>query len=146
MEFECAVGKIRYTLSVADRYLTKRINEEHLPILASHIPLFYILPEDRSVMIFNEISKRWQISKSSLSEIINKYQVLGILSKRECPQDKRSIYVALTEEGLEIRASLKRFEAEFLDLMLSGLSEASRAEFEQDLDHVVRNAIEYQKM
>ncbi len=145
MKFECAVGKMRYTLSVAERYLTRRISEDDLPILASHIPLFYILPEDKSAMMFNEVSKKWQISKSSLSDIINKYQALGILSKLECPQDKRSIYIALTEAGLEIRVCLKKYEGEFLDLMLSGLSEASKAEFEKNLDHVVRNATKYQK-
>lgn len=145
MRFECAIGKIRYMLSVADKFLTRRITEENLPILSSHIPLFYILPVDKSAIVFGEVSKRWQISKSSLSDIINKYQGLGIISKHECLEDKRSIYIALTDEGLKIRETLKVFEAEFLELLLTGLADDEKKEFEGYLDQAVQNAINFQK-
>ncbi len=139
MRFECAIGKIRYILGQADRFLTQKISEEGLPILVNHIPLFYILPEDKSHLLFNEVVDRWKISKSSLSDIITKYQGIDIVEKRECILDKRSVYVSLTEKGLEVRASLKRYETEFLDKMLEGISVEERVVLEGILDKAVKN-------
>ncbi|OOM71041.1 MarR family protein [Clostridium puniceum] len=139
MKNECLLSKINEINTISNKYLAKKIKEEGLPILQNHILLFYILPEDGSALIFNEISNIWQISKSSLSDIINKYESQGIINKCVCVEDKRSVYISLKPEGIYIRHKLKNIEAEILDLMLSNFDKDEKQSFEDNINKALNN-------
>ena len=84
MELGCIFSYINKIGAISNKFLAKRIKEEGLPILQNHSLLFYILPKDKSQLLFSEIVERGKISKSSLSDIINKYENLGLgLEKKE---------------------------------------------------------------
>lgn len=139
MRRQCLIGKIKEICSVSDKYVAKRINEENLKILRNHIPLFYILPNDGTALLFNEISNIWEISKSSLSDIINKYETQGLIKKCICSQDKRSIYISLTSEGLLVKEKLNIIEDEFLDLLLNEFDNTEKDIFESNIDKAINN-------
>lgn len=139
MKNHCILGKINEINSIADKFISKKIKEEGLPILQSHIPLFYILPEDGSPLIFNEISNIWGISKSSLSDIISKYEKQDLIKKCICFEDKRSIYVSLRPEAMYIKQKLLSMEAEFLNLMLNDFQHSERWLFEENIDKALKN-------
>lgn len=107
MNYDCIVLKLRDVAALTDKFYAKRIKELGLPILMNHIPLFYILSESEKPLAFTEIFNMWGISKSSLSEVINKYHKMGFIEKFSSADDKRSFTVVLTEEGKEIRADRK---------------------------------------
>jgi DNA-binding MarR family transcriptional regulator len=139
MKNKCILSKVNEINSISNKFIAKKIKEQGLPILQNHIPLFYILPEDGSYLIFNEISNIWQISKSSLSDIINKYESQGLIKKCTCSEDKRSVYISLKPEALYIKQSLHDIEAEFLDLMLNDFNKDERQVFEDNIDKVLKN-------
>lgn len=139
MKKGCILGKINEINSISNKFIAKKIKEEGLPILQNHIPLFYILPEDGSTMIFNEIANIWQISKSSLSDIINKYENQGLVNKDSCSEDKRSVYISLKPEALYIRQKLESIEKEFLILMLKNFSQNEQQDFEENIDKALLN-------
>lgn len=130
MDRRCIIGKIRSIATKSDKFVDKKIKEKNLPVLKNHIPLFYILPENKEKMIFNELAKEWEISKSSLSDIVNKYENLGIVEKCVCPNDKRLIHVKLTDKALEIKSKLDEIEEEFLDVLLKDFSKDERVIYE----------------
>lgn len=136
---ECLIGKINEISSGYNKFIVKKLKEEGLPILQNHIALFYILSEDRSVLLFNEISNIWEISKSSLSDIINKYENLGLIKKCTCFEDKRSIYISLTSEGLHIRQKLENMESEFLYFLLSDFDKNEIETFETNISKSLSN-------
>lgn len=140
MKNHCILGKINEINSIADKFISKKIQEEGLPILQNHIPLFYILPEDGSPLIFNEISNIWEISKSSLSDIINKYENQGLIKKCICFEDKRSVYVSLKPEALYIKRKLMDMETEFLNFLLNDFEDSERQSFEENINKALRNA------
>lgn len=140
MKYECVIGKMRDINSNTDKFFTKRINEERMPILINHIPLFYILSFNKEPILFNELSKEWGISKSSLSDIINKYQKLGFVNKYSCNDDKRSVYLSLTEEGVKIKDMLGNFEMELIEFLFKDFDTNEREVFEKRIDHVLRNS------
>ena len=140
MKCKCVVGKIRNISLLVDEYLNKKINEEKIPILKNHISLFYILPSNSDSMLFNELSKEWGISKSSLSDIVNKYQKLGFVNKCSCCDDKRSVYLSLTNEGIEMKEILVRYESEFLELFFKGFDTNERENFENQIDRLLYNS------
>lgn len=139
MKNGCILSKINEINSTASKFIVKKIKEERLPVLQNHIPLFFILPEDGTAMIFNEISNIWDISKSSLSDIINKYEAQGLIRKCLCSEDKRCVYISLTSEAIEIRHKLQRIEAEFLYIMLMDFDKNARQIFEDNIDKILIN-------
>lgn len=142
MKNDCILGKINEINSISNKFIAKKIKEERLPILQTHIPLFYILPEDGSPLIFNEISNIWDISKSSLSDIINKYEKQGLIKKCICFEDKRSVYVSLKPESMYIKQKLQSIEAEFLNLMLNDFDKNERQIFEEYINKALKNVKE----
>ncbi|MCB2290158.1 winged helix DNA-binding protein [Clostridium sp. CS001] len=139
MEYKCIIRKINDICNVYDKYIVKRINEERLPILMNHIPLFYILSADGTPLIFNEIANIWKISKSSLSDIIVKYEKLGLIKKCCCSEDKRSVYISLTPEAAIIKEKLREIEDEVRDLLLKDFDKNQRNTFENDIDKALSN-------
>ncbi|WP_297639092.1 MarR family transcriptional regulator [uncultured Clostridium sp.] len=141
MRKQCIIGKIRTISLKSDKFVDKKIKERNLPVLKSHIPLFFILPESKERMLFNEVAKEWDISKSSLSDIINKYEVMDILEKCICPNDKRLVYVSLTDKALEIRKNLDEIEREFLNILLKDFSENERKIYEEYMEMSLKNVV-----
>lgn len=135
----CILGKINQINSISNKFIAKKIKEENLPILLNHVPLFYILPIDGSSMIFNEISSIWEISKSSLSDIINKYENQGLIKKCDCSEDKRSVYISLKPEALYIVEILRNIEAEFLSSMLNNFDNDEKKTFDENINKALKN-------
>lgn len=142
MKKECVIGKIRTISLKSDKFLEKKIKEENLPILRNHIPLFYILPYSGEKILFNELAKAWDISKSSLSDIVNKYEALGFITKCNCCDDKRTVYVGLTKEALYIKDKLDEIEGEFLDILLNEFTKEEREIFEIYIKKSLNNVME----
>lgn len=139
MKGKCIISKINDINAYSIKFVIKRINEERLPILQNHTSLFHILPEDGTTLLFNEIASIWEISKSSLSDIINKYENQGLIKKCTCSEDKRSVHISLTSEGLLMKQKLESIEPEFLDLLLSGFDSDQRRIFEDNIDKALKN-------
>jgi DNA-binding MarR family transcriptional regulator len=141
MEKKCVIAKLNIISEASSKFLTRRIKEEQLSILQNHAMLFNILPEDGSKMLFNEISSAWKISKSSLSDIINKYENQGLIKKCICDADKRSVYISLTSEAIYIKQKLQNIEQEFLNLLLEDFDQEQRKIFEANIDKALKNII-----
>jgi DNA-binding MarR family transcriptional regulator len=135
----CILGKINQINSISNKFIAKKIKEENLPILLNHVPLFYILPEDGSPMIFNEIASIWEISKSSLSDIINKYENQGLIKKCDCSEDKRSVYINLKPEAIYIVGILRNIELEILSSMLNNFHNDEKKTFEENINKALNN-------
>ena len=103
-------------------YTDRRIKEENLPILKSHVLLFNTLPNGMELVSFNEVLNKVKFSKSSLSEIITKYETMGLLEKVNCKDDKRSIYIFLTEEGLKVKNKLDEILSQVLENLLTNFN------------------------
>lgn len=130
----CLITKIRNLSTMLDDYINKRIKEEQLPILKNHIPLFYILSAFGEPILFNEIMKKWGISKSSLSDIICRYERQGLLVKILAEEDKRSIYIAPTKALEKIKKQLDCIEEELLNSVFLECDSEDRLLFEQIID------------
>lgn len=139
MELGCIFSYINKIGSISNKFLTKRIKEEGLPILQNHALLFYRLPEDKSPLLFSEIVKIGKMSKSSLSDIINKYESLGLVSKSICNEDKRNIYINLTDYGVNVKHKLDQIKDEALNAMLDGFDENQKEIFKKYVSKALLN-------
>lgn len=141
MKKKCIIGKLNALNEASNKFVIKKLKDEQIAILQNHSMLFEILPEDGSKLLFNEIAGIWKISKSSLSDIINKYESQGLVNKCVCSEDKRSAYISLTTEGLYIKKKLKTMDKEFLEILLKDFDEEQRKVFEDNMDKALTNII-----
>ncbi len=139
MNQKCVIGNLREVNAELEQFIVKEMKAMAFKVSKKHIPLFYILPEDGGLMVFNELASRWGISKSSLSDIVNKYAALSFLEKHECRDDKRLIYLQLTSDGIEVRKELGRIEEAFKKTIYKNISSNEQATFETVLDKILNN-------
>lgn len=139
MKLDCLIIKMRDIIMNADQFYTEKTKAFGIPILKNHIPLFLLLKDRQDYKLFNEVYKEWGISKSSLSDIINKYQGLGLIEKCSCSDDKRTVYLYLTDKGLRYQQMLLDFEQEFLELAYKGMSDDEKGAFERYLSLTLKN-------
>lgn len=139
MNYECIALKMRDVALLTDKFYAKKIKELGLPILMNHIPLFYILSSSATPLSFTEIFNMWGISKSSLSEVINKYSKMGFVEKISSTDDKRSFAIILTPEGKEIQNILSELEEELLSKFYTNFDSDLRDGFEKNVMQIVDN-------
>jgi DNA-binding MarR family transcriptional regulator len=139
MDNKCIMGKINMISETFDKFMIKKIKAEGLPILQNHITLFHILPEDGSKLLFNQVASIWKISKSSLSDIINKYVNQGLINKFECYEDRRSIHISLTEDAIPIKLRILELEEEFRTALLKNFTQEERVVFEDNINSALNN-------
>ncbi len=137
MKTRCIIGKIWELSSYLDEQVKYKLKEAQLPILRNHIPLFYILPESGEALRFNELAAQWNISKSSLSDIITKYEALGLIKKCECSTDKRNLYLSLTEKAIHLKERLYILEDEILAECFGDFSVEEQALLGKMIDKVL---------
>ncbi|MDP5276044.1 MarR family winged helix-turn-helix transcriptional regulator [Chengkuizengella axinellae] len=139
MRHESLLGKINEINSSSSSYISKRLKEENFPLLRNHLPLFFILPHNGEMMQFNEIASNWNISKSSLSDVLAKYEELGFIKKSQCDSDKRITNIGLTQEAYPILDKLKKIGTDLINILLSDFETEDREIFETYINKVISN-------
>jgi len=139
MENKCILNMINEINSLANKMTKSELSRRGIPVLINHVPLFYILPEDGSSMEFRHLREAWHISKSSLSDILMKYEELGYVKKDATCSDKRCVYIHLTKEALILKKEFLDIEAKVLSIMVSGYSDQERVRLEQDIVNILNN-------
>lgn len=125
--------------SLSNNWIKKEMKVRNIPVLINHVPLFYLLPEDGTSMEFRYLREEWKISKSSLSDLLHKYEALGYIAKDTRCQDKRCVMIGLTSKGLQLKEQFLEIEACVLNTMLAGYSEVDRLKLENDIVNILNN-------
>ena len=136
MEQRCLIGVFRQIAKDLDKQLKIRIRNEGLPILVTHIPLFYILPESGESIPFNDLSNEWEISKSSLSDLVKRYEELDLIYREDSQSDKRVVNFGMTDKGIEIKNKLIMIEDDLLMELMKDLEKSERALLETMLKRI----------
>lgn len=136
---KCVLNMINDINSISNERIQQEIKALNVPVLINHVPLFYILPDDGSSMEFRHIREAWNISKSSLSDILRKYEKLGYVEKDTTCQDKRCVRIRLSTEALELKKKFLVIESKILNQMVTGFSDEEREKLEKDIVKVLNN-------
>lgn len=65
------------------------------------------------------IKERMLDRMSDASRIVDKLKAKGLLDRRECPLDRRSVDILITEQGLELLASMDSIDEDFKQVFKS---------------------------
>ena len=135
----CILNKIGKIGKKSDGYIIEQLKEQQFPVPQNHIHLFYLLPEDGTPLYFKDIAAEWQISKSSLSDIITRYSSLGFIKKDGHCEDKRHVRISITEKARPLKKTLDDLESRFLAEIFRGFSQKEKEAFETQTDKVLNN-------
>lgn len=122
---------------MAENHSKKMFKIKNIPVLSRHVVIFHAIGEEH--LLFHELQTKLQMSKSTLSDAITKYEDLGLIEKIICPNDKRNIYVALTDSGKETLKELIIIDQSFKDQIYVGITKEEQAQVEQFIERMVDN-------
>ena len=138
MEARCLIGVFRQISKDLDKELKVKLKERRVPILVAHITLFYILPQDGETLAFNLLLKKWHISKSSLSDILKRYEQEKLIYRKDSHVDKRVVEFGLSSRGLKVIEDLIHIEDELLEDLMINLKENEKVYIERMLRKIVK--------
>lgn len=86
--------------------------------------LHYLKVIDRTVdMTFGKFAEILEVTKPSVTEIVNKLIQLDVVEKKRCTRDKRRFYIKLTEKGRDIARLSFLAEQKLVDIIVSVLDD-----------------------
>lgn len=86
--------------------------------------LHYLKIIDRTVDItFGKLAEILNVTKPSVTEIVNKLIKLDVVEKARCTRDKRIFYIKLTEKGRNIARVPFLAEQRVVDIMINALDD-----------------------
>ncbi len=133
----CLIGNFKHLSKAAENHSKQMFKIKNIPVLSRHVVIFHEIGEEH--LLFHELQARLQMSKSTLSDAISKYEELGLFEKFICPDDKRNVYVALTNSGREILKELIIIDQSFKDQIYVGITKKERKEIELYIEKMVEN-------
>ena len=87
--------------------------------------LHYLKVIDTTIdMSFGKFAELLEVTKPSVTEIVNKLMQLGVVEKTQCTRDKRIYYIKLTEKGRNIARLPFLAEQRVVDIIVNALDDA----------------------
>ncbi|MDE2026290.1 MAG: MarR family transcriptional regulator [Patescibacteria group bacterium] len=99
--------------------------------------LIFITTHPNSTM--SEIAKHFSIELPSATSLVNKLYKTGLVERKNDKDDRRKIYVVLTEKGVQLLKEGKKIRKQQIEKILSYLSEAEKKQMQSILEKICRS-------
>jgi DNA-binding MarR family transcriptional regulator len=84
------------------RRISRDLEDEGLPPLSWYDVLGALREAPERSLKQVELAERVLLSNSGLSRLVDRIESKGLVERRSCPSDRRSFFVALTDDGAEM--------------------------------------------
>ena len=92
----------------------------------------------------NELGKRTQLGKSTLTEMLDRLEASGHLRRVPSERDGRKTLIELTDKTKRSYKKYERVSQDMLDLFYRGLTDDEIDEFEAFLRRVLSNLVDFE--
>lgn len=79
-------------------------------------------------MLLSEVKQKILVSSGGITYLIDRLEAKSLVERRDCPEDRRASYAALTAEGEALMQRIFPEHARMLEQTLSGLSAEEQVE------------------
>lgn len=122
------------------RFLEKELRACGLKGIAGpHGSIFNCLYHNGGQMKVMEISAKIGRSKSTVTELVNKLEVCGYVTKTDCRDDGRCVYVILTDKGKAIQKDFEAISKKLIERAYKGFSEGEKEILVKGLEKMRNN-------
>ena len=77
-------------------------------------------------LLQGDVQRRVLVSSGGITYLVDRLVHRGLVERRPCPEDRRAIYAALTDEGRRLLERIFPAHASAIERAVSGLDEAER--------------------
>ena len=126
---------------LSNRIFTKKLKEYGLDELNSaQGRIMFVLWREDNISI-HELSKKTQLSKSTLTSMLDRLEKAGFIKRVHSSKDRREIIIKLTEKNISLQDKYVDVSQEMNKLFYNKLSEVEIDEFENYLRRILDNLI-----
>lgn len=126
---------------VSGRIFNKLLKKYHIDqINSAQGRILYVLWENDEIPI-NEIGKKTQLEKSTLTSMLDKLEKDGFISRFPSKVDRRKIIIKRTEKDKKLQQKYTSISTEMTNLFYQGFSENEIDIFENCLTKILNNLI-----
>ena len=131
------IGSLREKYS---RFLEKELRACGVQgMVGSHGAIFKCLYENGGQMRVMDIAKRIGRSKSTVTELVNKLEAIGYVTKANCSVDGRCTYVTLTDKGHTVKRDFDAISKKLIDKAYKGFTEEEKEILVKGLEKMWKN-------
>ena len=128
---------------LSGRIFSKRLKELEIEISPGQGRILFSLWQEDGISI-NELGKRTQHGKSTLTEALDKLEENGHLRRVPSERDGRKTLIELTGKTKRSYKKYEQVSQEMLDLFYRGLTDKEIDEFEAFLRRVLSNLVDFE--
>ena len=129
---------------IANRIFNKMLKDHGLEELNSgQGRVLFVLWHQDNIPI-SELSAKTQLSKSSLTTMLDRLENKGFLM-RGTGKDRRETIVKLSDKSKKLKEAYVKISEEMTEVFYGNLTEGERDNFEDYLNRILRNLIEKSK-
>ena len=92
-----------------------------------------------------ELATKTSLGKTTLTSMLDRLEQSDYITREPDKEDKRKVFICLTEKSKSLRQSYEDVSHEMLALFYDGLSEEQVDVFEETLNHILTNLNTYEE-
>jgi DNA-binding MarR family transcriptional regulator len=100
--------------------------------------IMFVLWQNDGIAI-NDLAKETSLSKSTLTSMLDRLEIAGLVRRKASKKDRRKINIWRTEKDKSLQKQYISFSKKMTDIYYNGLSEGEITQFEQMLEHIFKN-------
>lgn len=126
-----------FIMDVATRRITKFYNRRlrKFGITYNHLFILKCLWEQEGVNV-KDLSKQLFLDSSSLTGHLDRMERIGLVARKDDPNDRRAVRIFLTDKGRRLRQQLEPIGKELKETLQKGEPEERVAAFTAALRHI----------
>jgi DNA-binding MarR family transcriptional regulator len=134
------MAKIR---QVSGRIFERMLKDYDVEINSAQGRIMFALWQEDGISI-NELAKKTQLKKSTLTSMLDRLERMGYLKRRRCEKDRRKILIERTSKDKDLEKEYVRLSQEHTKIFFQGFTEDQMDRFEEDLKRILNNLTEYE--
>jgi len=135
------MAKIR---QVGGRISERILKQQRIEINSAQGRIMFVLWQNDGISI-NELAEKTHLKKSTLTSMLDRLEKMGYVKRKRSKKDRRKILIKRTEKDRAMEKKYVEVSEEMAKLYYKGFSKSEIVCFENDLERILNNLIEYEK-
>ena len=134
------IASLRSLSDKSQEFIKLELKRCGIPVNIRHLNIFYCLDRSNGEgVLFSDLLSETNHAKSSLSDILDQYEKMGLITRSGCDTDRRRVRIFLTEQSEGYTEIFDKIGDEAVKRMTSDFTEAERRLFSELLMRADRN-------
>ncbi|HEY7887572.1 MAG TPA: MarR family transcriptional regulator [Steroidobacteraceae bacterium] len=135
------VGQVRTELLAAlDRELTADRHVAEIGVTAAQFIVMSRLAAAERKKSASDLCKEMSYDAGAMTRMIDRLESKSLIRRARCPQDRRLVYLEMTEQGRSVYPRLRELSMSIQNRFLRGFSRADARQLEGLLGRMLENA------